>query len=69
LNGGLTYQPAKWVKLQMGADLYPGGVPFGGTTVTGLSSYGVYQSNDGASGISSGLVAILSLRLVIGKRF
>ncbi len=69
LNGGLTFQPVQWVKLQVGADVYPGGAPFGGSSITGLSSFGVYQSNDGASGISSGLVAVLNVRLVVGKRF
>ena len=69
LSGGLTYQPAKWVKLQVGLDVYPGGVPLGGTSITSLSSYGVYQRSDGVSGISSGTVAVLNVRLIVGKRF
>lgn len=69
LNGGLTFQPAKWVKLQAGLDVYPGGVPLGGTAITSLSGFGVYQRNDGVSGISSGTVAVLNVRLVVGKRF
>jgi len=69
LSGGMTFQPAKWVKLQAGLDVFPGGVPLGGSPLTSISSYGVYQRNDGVSGISSGTVAVLNVRLVVGKRF
>jgi hypothetical protein len=68
-HGGLTYQPAHWAKVQMGFDLFPNGVPFGGSALSGLSAFGVYRSNDGVTGFSNGFVGVLNLRLEVGYRF
>ncbi len=68
-HGGLTYQPAHWAKVQMGFDLFPSGVPFGGSALSGLSAFGVYQSSDGVTGFSNGFVGVLNLRIEVGYRF
>lgn len=67
--GGLTYQPVHWAKLQMGLDLFPTGIPYGGSALSGLSAFGVNQISDGVSGFSNGLVAVLNFRLEVGYRF
>lgn len=68
-SGGLTYQPVHWAKLQMGLDLFPAGIPLGGSALSGLSAFGVNQISDGVSGFSNGLVAVLNFRLEVGYRF
>ncbi|HEX2998636.1 MAG TPA: hypothetical protein VHR86_00075 [Armatimonadota bacterium] len=63
---GVSYQPAAWVKLQSSLDLFPHGMPIGGTSLSGLSNYLLYEPGQVVTGLKADGFALLNLRLVLG---
>lgn len=68
-TGSLTYRPVSWGAIELNGLLMPSGAPFGGTSITGLSSYLVYEPGGGAAGLRSDTLGFFSIRFLVGTRF
>jgi hypothetical protein len=69
LTAGLTVHPARWAALNVGLDVMPMGMPFGGTSLSSLSGFLLYQSSGATAGLERSTFADLHVQLQISSRF
>ena len=69
LVAGLAMQPARWARLQAGIDVMPLGIPFAGTSLSGMSGVLLYQPGGVASGLGSSRFAAFHVELLLSTHF
>ncbi len=66
---GVVYHPFRWVRLVFSAEIMPSGVPFAGTSLSGFSSYMLYDPGGVLQSMQNGPVADLNVQLQVSRHF
>lgn len=69
LVAGVVYKPVRWLKLLANFDFLPLGLPYGGTALSGLSGYALYQPSSAPFGLQKTAIGDLNLQLQVSSRF